>query len=316
MQRQTSVETGGAAVISRTSLRSSVSAAEKKSISDYLWMLVFLGPNLTIFFIFVIIPVVGALALSLFRWDLTSAPEFVGLANFYKIGSDQQVLNSLYRTSTLLFGGVLPTVVGSFLIAALINVQFIGFKIVRTLYFAPIIISFVASAMLWSWIFNPRSGPINAVLSMFSIDGPDWIGDPSTAIWSVVIVLVWMRLPIGILLYLAALQNVSQSQIEAARLDGASSLDILRHVLWPAVRPVTQLVTITTTQHILFDSFDVVKVMTNGGPIYSTNVLMKHIYNTAFEQFDFGYASALSVLLLLIVMLVAAAVFPLARVKG
>ncbi len=293
-----------------------LSATQPNSLSDYFWMLVFLGPNLIVFFVFVVVPIAGALVLSLFQWDLTSAPRFVGLANFYKISSDPQVFNSLLRTLTLLVGGVLPAVIGSFLIAVLINVQFIGYRVVRTLYFMPIIISFVASALLWSWIFNPRSGPINAVLGFFGLDGPDWIGNPGTAIWSVIIVLVWMRLPIGILLYLAALQNVNQSLVEAARLDGASGLDILRHILWPAVRPVTQLVTITTTQAILFESFDVVKVMTDGGPLYSTNILIKHIYETAFHQFEFGYASAMATILFLIVLLVAAALLPLTRSKA
>ena len=305
-----------AAAVPRPRRAGLFSAARRSALNDYFWMLVFLGPNLTVFFVFVLLPVIGALVLSVFRWDLTSPPEFVGLANFYKIGSDAQVLNSLVRTATLLIGGVLPAVVGSFLIAVLINVQFAGYRVVRTLYFMPIIISFVASALLWSWIFNPRSGPINVVLSLFGIAGPDWIGDPSTAIWSVVIVLIWMRLPIGILLYLAALQNVNQSLVEAARIDGANGLDILRHILWPAVRPVTQLVTITTTQAILFDSFDVVKVMTDGGPLYSTNILIKHIYDTAFHQFDFGYASALAVLLFVIVLAVAGAAFPLTRGRG
>ena len=316
MQREASVEADTAKGVRGPAPAGRLSAARRSSISDMFWMLVFLGPNLTVFFIFVVVPVIGALVLSLFQWDLTSPPQFVGLANFSKIGSDPQVLNSLLRTLTLLVGGVLPAVVGSFLIAVLINVQFIGYRVIRTLYFMPIIISFVASALLWSWIFNPRSGPINAVLGFVGIAGPDWIGSPGTAIWSVIIVLIWMRLPIGILLYLAALQNVNQSLVEAARIDGANGLDILRYILWPAVRPVTQLVTITTTQAILFESFDVVKVMTDGGPLYSTNVLIKHIYETAFHQFEFGYASAMAAVLFVMVLLVAGAVIPLTRSRA
>lgn len=316
MPKVASAEVDTAKVVPGLAPAGRLSAAQRSSISDMFWMLVFLGPNLTVFFVFVVVPVVGALVLSFFQWDLTSPPQFVGLANFYKIGSDPQVLNSLLRTLTLLVGGVLPAVIGSFLIAVLINVQFIGYRVIRTLYFMPIIISFVASALLWSWIFNPRSGPINAVLGFVGIEGPDWIGSPTTAIWSVVIVLIWMRLPIGILLYLAALQNVNQSLVEAARIDGASGFDILRYILWPAVRPVTQLVTITTTQAVLFESFDVVKVMTEGGPLYSTNILIKHIYETAFRQFEFGYASAMATILFLIVLLVAAALIPLTRSRA
>jgi multiple sugar transport system permease protein len=316
VQTQSSVEMNAAKISPALKPAGLFSAAQRSRLSDFFWMLVFLGPNLTIFFIFVVVPVAGALVLSLFQWDLTSPPRFVGLANFYKISEDPQVFNSLLRTLTLLIGGVLPAVIGSFLIAVLINVKFIGYRVVRTLYFMPIIISFVASALLWSWIFNPRNGPINVVLGFFGIAGPDWISNPGTAIWSVVIVLVWMRLPIGILLYLAALQNVNQSLIEAARIDGASGFDILRYILWPAVRPVTQLVAITTTQAVLFESFDVVKVMTDGGPLYSTNILIKHIYETAFHQFQFGYASAMATLLFLIVLLVAAVLIPLTRSKA
>lgn len=265
------------------------------------WLTLFLAPNLILFTVFILFPIVIAFSLSFFKWDLISAPKFVGLANFIAIPADPKAVNSIVKTIYLIAIGVVPTVIVSFLLAVLINTKFPGIRIIRTIYLMPLVISFVASAVLWRYIFDPRVGPVNVLLSLIGIEGPAWLQSTNWSMPAIAIVIVWLRFPLGMLLYLAALQSISPSLLEAASLDGANTWQKLRHVIWPSVRPVTFLVTIVTLRGVLFDSFDVIQVMTDGGPIGSTDILIKYIYDVAFGQLKLGYASALATALLIIV---------------
>ena len=269
------------------------------------WIALFLAPNLALFSTFILAPIFIAFGLSLFQWDLISAPSFVGLANFEQIPNDPRAVNSIVKTLYLIVIGVVPAVFVSFLLAVLINTRFPGIKIIRTIYLLPLVISFVGSAVLWRYIFDPRFGPINVVLSWIGINGPAWLQSTSWAMPAIAIVIVWLRFPLGMLLYLAALQSINPALLEAAELDGAKAWQKLIHIVWPHVRPVTFLVTIVTLRGVLFDSFDVVQVMTNGGPINSTDILIKYIYDVAFSQLRLGYASALATTLLIVVVALA-----------
>jgi ABC-type sugar transport system permease subunit len=174
----------------------------------------------------------------------------------------------------------------------------------------PLVISFVASAVLWRFVFDARFGPVNTILSWVGIDGPEWLQSTSWAMPAVAIVIVWLRFPLGMLLYLAALQSINPSLLEAAQLDGANTWQRIRHIIWPSVRPVTFLVTIVTLRGVLFDSFDVIQVMTGGGPVKSTEILIKYIFDVAFSQLKLGYASALATALLAIVTVMALLLSP------
>ena len=287
--------------------------APGRDLGTILWSAFFIGPNFVLFTLFIIGPIIAAFVLSLYNWDLISEPRFVGFANFREMLNDQRAMNSIVRTAYLVVGGVLPTIVIAFLLAVLIDTKFPGIKVFRTLYLMPIVISFVASAVLWQWIFDPRGGPINGLLGSVGIDGPEWLQSTAWAMPAVMIVMVWLRLPVAVLLYLAAVQNVDKSLIEAAEIDGAGRLARVRHIIWPAVRPVTLFITIITLRGVLFDSFDVVQVMTDGGPLGRTDILIKYIYDAAFGQLRLGYASALAVVLFLIVSIIAAVVLPFTR---
>jgi ABC-type sugar transport system permease subunit len=279
------------------------------------WLAVFLAPNIILFTTFIIVPTVIALGLSLFDWDMMSTPRFVGLANFLAIPRDPRAINSIVKTAYLIAIGVIPTVLISFLLASLINVKLPGIRIVRTVYLLPLVISFVASAVLWRFIFDNHFGPINAVLSWFGISGPGWLQSTAWSMPAVAIVVIWLRLPLGLLLYLAALQSINPSLIEAAQVDGANAWQRLRHVVWPNVRAVTFLVTIITLRGVLFDSFDVIQVMTGGGPVGSTDILIKYIFDAAFSELDMGYASALATVLFLMVAMLALILAP-PRARG
>jgi len=280
------------------------------------WLTLFLAPNLVLFTVFIGVPMLIALGLSFFDWDLISAPRFVGLANFLAIPRDARAMNSIVKTAYLIAIGVIPTVIVSFLLAVLVNTKVPGIRAIRTIYLLPLVISFVASAVLWRFIFDDHFGPISTILSWFGIQGPGWLKSTSWSMPAVAIVIVWLRLPLGMLLYLAALQGINPALLEAAELDGANVWQRLRHIVWPSVRPVTFLVTIITLRGVLFDSFDVIQVMTGGGPIGSTDILIKYIFDKAFSELDMGYASALATALFLMVSVLALVLTPPRATRG
>ncbi|MDR3473708.1 MAG: sugar ABC transporter permease [Devosia sp.] len=269
------------------------------------WSLLFVLPNFVLFAIFILVPVLAAFALSLFDWNMIADPRFIGLQNYFDIFRDPRALNSIFKTVYLVVLGVVPTVLLSFGMAVLINTRFLGYSVIRTFYFLPIVISFVASAVLWRFIYDPRVGPINALLAAFGVNGVNWLQSTTWAMPAISLVIVWLRLPLGIILYLAALQQINSSLLEAAEIDGASPWQKLVHVIWPNVRPVTFMILIINLRGIIFDSFDVVQVMTGGGPLDSTDILIKYIYDLAFAQLRLGYASALSTMLFIIVAVLA-----------
>jgi len=170
------------------------------------WLALFVGPNILLFTLFLIIPMALALGLSFYSWDLISAPRFVGLNNFLAIPRDPRAVNSIVKTAYLILIGVVPTVVVSFLVAVLANTKFPGIRVIRTIYLMPLVISFVASAVLWRFVFDARFGPVNTILSWVGIDGPEWLQSTSWAMPAVAIVIVWLRFPLGMLLYLGRRQ--------------------------------------------------------------------------------------------------------------
>lgn len=268
---------------------------------SWFWTLVFVGPNVVLFGVFMLVPVLAAFALSLFEWDLISPPRFVGFQHYVDMFGDPRAFNSFVKTIYLVLLGVVPTVILSFVLAVLINTQFALYRVFRTFYLLPIVISFVASAVLWRFVFDARVGPVNAFLGWLGINGPNWLQDPFWAMPAVSIVIIWLRLPLGIILYLAALQQINQNLLEAANIDGATSWQKMRYIIWPSVRPMTFLVLIITLRGVMFESFDVIQVMTDGGPLRATDIFIKYIYDAAFEQLRMGYASAMATLLFIVV---------------
>ena len=269
------------------------------------WAALFVGPNLFLFTVFMVIPIVWGLALSLFDWNLIYEPRFVGFDNYVALLNDARAINSVSKTVYLLILGVVPTMFLSFILAVLINTNFPGYSVFRTMYLLPIVISLVASAVLWRFMYDPRVGPIAQLLSFFGISGPNWLQDTTWAMPALSLVIVWLRLPLGIILYLAALQQVNPQLLEAAEIDGAGPWAKLRHIIWPNVMPVTLLILVLTLRGIIFDSFDIAFVMTKGGPLNSTDILAVYIYDLAFAQLRLGYASALSTVLFVIVIILA-----------
>jgi multiple sugar transport system permease protein len=263
-----------------------------------------LGPSVVLFTVFVWIPIIGAFALSLFAWNLNGTPTWVGLANYHAMIHDPLVSKSVKNTLYFVAMGVVPTVFISLGLAMLINFQFRGATIVRSLYLVPAAVSLAASAVIWQYIYEPRFGLLSYVFNHVGITPPSegFLFTPGWALPSLDVVCIWTTLPIAILLYLAALQRIPESVIEAAMLDGAGWFRRVRYVIWPGVSDMTLLVAIISLIAFTASGFDLVNILTKGQPIYGTETLIYYIYYSSVVNSEWGYAAALSALQFVIIV--------------
>lgn len=261
----------------------------------------FIAPNFIGFFLFTLIPVAFSLILAFMSWDSFSTPEFVGLKNFTKMLGDETFWISLKNTFLYTIGVVPLTLVASLGLAILLNQKIRGMKIFRTAFFFPYVTSLVAIAVVWNMLFHPTMGPINQFLRYFIENPPGWTSSSDWALTAIVIVSVWRGMGYYMILYLAGLQSIPKELYEAASMDGANKWKQFMNVTLPSLRSTTFFVTIMLVINC-FKIFDLVQVMTAGGPGRATNVLVYNIYNEAFVKFNFGYASAIAMVLFVIVL--------------
>jgi ABC-type sugar transport system permease subunit len=262
-------------------------------------------PNLAMFTIFIVVPVLGGLYLSFTSWDITNGlPKWIGLANYRQMLHDPLVWQAAETTLKFIAFGVVPTVIISLWLAMLINFRFRFFTVVRSLYLIPAAMSFAASAVVWRYIFQdgPGYGILDYVITKFGVTNPpDWLASTTWALPALDIITIWLSLPIATVLYLAALQRIPDSLIEASTLDGCGPIRRIRYIIWPGVRYMTPLVAIVALLSFTNGSFDLVRILTQGDPIGATQTLIYYIY---FESFNFGawgYAAALSILQVVII---------------
>lgn len=268
---------------------------------DQLTAISFIAPNFIGFFVFTLIPIVFSFIMAFTRWDSFSTPEYVGLSNFKALFSDETFIISLKNTVLYTIGVVPLTVLFALGLAILLNRKIKGIKYFRTAFFFPYITSLVAIAVVWNMLFHKTMGPINQFLSIFIENPPGWTSSTTWALPALVIVTVWREMGYYMVLYLAGLQSIPKEPYEAAAIDGANKWQQFVNVTLPGLRPTTFLVTVLVFIKSL-KVFDLVEVMTGGGPGRSTNVLVYNIYNEAFVKFNFGYASAIAIVLFLIVL--------------
>ena len=263
----------------------------------------FIAPSLIPLLAIFVLPMFAAAAISFTSWDLLSPPHWIGLDNFRQLIHDKEFLHSLTNTLTFI-AGYLPIVYILGLSAALsLNRKFKGSGFLRALYFLPVITSWVVVALLWKWILNPSGGLVNSALHTFGIQGPGWWTSKDWSMISVIIPSAWKDLGFVMLLLLAGLQAIPPEYQEAAAIDGASKRQILFRITLPLLTPVTFFVIVISLINN-FQVFDQIWVMTAGGPEGSTNVVMGEIVRNSFNYGHMGYASALSMVLFLIIMII------------
>ena len=265
----------------------------------------FILPNFIGYFIFVFLPVIFTFVLCVMKWDGSDAPmKFVGIQNFVKLFHDSGFIISLKNTLVYAVWTVPLTMVAALLIAVLLNSKIKGIILFRTAFFFPYVASLVAVGAVWNMLFQPEFGPINEFLKFIGIQNPPrWCASTDWAMTVIVIVSVWKYMGYYMVVYLAALQGISKDLYEAASIDGATGFNKFRYITIPMLTPTTFFVVIMLTIQC-FKVFDLIYVMTGGGPGRATNVIVNHIYNAAFVDFKFGYASAGAVVLFLIVLVI------------
>ena len=262
----------------------------------------FILPNLIGFIAITLVPVVAAFALSFADWDGYNPPKWIGLKNFQRLLHDNSTMTALYNTLYYAVGHVPLTLFASLGLALLLNRKMRGIAFFRTVAFFPYITSMVAVAIVWNMLFNPQAGPVNQLLHFFGVaNGPGWTTSTTWAMPAVIITSVWRDMGYYMILFLAGLQAIPKELYEAASMDGANAWQRFRAVTLPGLRPTTFLVLILLTVQS-FKVFDLIFVMTGGGPGQATLVLSQQIYQTGIVNGEYGYASAISVLLFLMVL--------------
>jgi multiple sugar transport system permease protein len=281
----------------------------------------FVAPALLVLTLFFFLPVLAALAMSLTDFDLYALVDydnlrFVGFQNYVRLLQEPLFWKSLGNTLYFVGLGVPLSIATSLAAALLVNAKVARCRgFFRTVYFAPVVTTLVAVAVVWRYIFHTRYGFLNYALSFVGIDPIDWMGDPQWAMPAIVILAVWKNFGYNMIILLAALQTIPEDLYEAARIDGASSWQLFRHVTLPGLGPVLLLVSILTMTGY-FQLFAEPYVMTEGGPLQSTLSVLYFMYEEGFKWWNLGRASSVAFLLFVLMFLVTLVQLRLARTEG
>lgn len=270
----------------------------RTTIQAYLFLL----PSLLGLLVFLLIPVIGVAVLSFFNWGLLSEPRFIGLQNYVQIFQSPVVLHSLGVTAYFVVLNVPLETVLALLLALVMNKKLPGVGMFRVLYAVPWMATPVAMGVAWQWIFDPQYGAINSFLALFGIHGPLWLTSQQSSLPAIAIMTIWGNVGYTMLFFLAGLQGVPEQFYEAAYIDGATPLQTFFKITLPLLNPAMYFVLVTNIIGS-FQVFDTVYATTKGGPGDATNVLNYYIFREAFQFFHAGYASALSMVLFVILML-------------
>jgi multiple sugar transport system permease protein len=265
--------------------------------------LLFVAPMLVLFVVFRFVPVVGAFLLSLTDYRLNGRWTFIAFDNYSRLFGDQLFRDSLLVTLTYALIFVPLTVLLSLGTALLLHQVVWSRGFFRGVFFLPYVTSIVLAAVLWKWIYNAEDGLLNGVLGLVSLGPYDFLGNAATVLPSIAVTSAWKGFGYSMLILLAGLQAVPRSYLEAAMIDGAGRWQRFRYITLPQLRPVLFFVLVIETIGA-FQVFDAMYVMTAGGPVRSSYSLVYFLYDSGFKFFDFGYASAIGLVLFLIVLVV------------
>ena len=278
----------------------------KAALREERWGRAFVAPPFIGFLIFMAFPICFAFVASLTTWTGTNnmMDNFVGAQNYINLIQDEKFWKSLLNTIIYMIGSPIGMIL-ALVLAMGMNRKIPGIKILRTMYYVPVVSSLVAVAILWAWVFNYDYGLLNTIIkALTGQHGPNWLGDEMWVKVSMIIFMVWKGLGTSIILYLAGLQSIPRDYYEAARIDGANSWQLFRNITIPLVSPVTFYLLITG----LIGGFQVfveVQVMVpNGGTNYSAATVVYYLYDKAFSNRQMGYGSAIAFILCIIIFIV------------
>jgi multiple sugar transport system permease protein len=260
----------------------------------------FILPQVLGFLLFGFLPLLANVVLVFFRWDILTAPEFQGLANVQRLINDAVFWRALFNTVWYSVQYVLPCLVISLGLALLLNQRVRGMAWFRSDYYLPVVTSYVIAAVIWEWMFDANIGLLNQWLAGLGLPPMRWLLDDRFALSSLVLMAIWKNAGYSVLIYLAALQNIPQEYLEAARIDGAGRWQTFFHVTRPLLQPTTFLVAVMLTIWS-FQSFAQPYLMTDGGPNRATTTLVYYLYQQGFQFYDFGYAALVATAMTILV---------------
>lgn len=269
-----------------------------KILSNKKAIFLFLFPAVLIIAVIVVIPIFMSFYYSLLQWDGLGKGIFVGINNYKALISDARFINSIKNSLLYAAFSLLLQLPFSLLLAIIVSNVKYGEKFYRTIYFIPVIISSVVIGQLWQKIYNGDYGLLNAFLGLFHINGQDWLGQENTALICAFVPNLWQYVGYHLLIMYAGIKSISPELNEAARIDGASRTQIAFHITIPVLKPIL-LVCVTFSMIGALKIFDLIYVLTSGGPFFTTEVPTIYMYKTIFDSFQYGYGSAISIFVIL-----------------
>lgn len=273
----------------------------KRKFKNTVMVLMFILPALIPLGVFWLFPMCEAIFMSFTDWDyMSSTYNIVGFENYINIFSNSMFYDALKNTLIFTVGTLVPTIVGGLLVAIILKNKLKGSAIYKAIIFSPWITPTVVISIVWSWIFEPQYGLANYVLQLLNMPKSQWLQSSDTAMTAVILVTVWKGFGWAMIFYLTALERVPKELYEAAAIDGAGAWDKFKSITLPLISPTTFFLTIITTINSI-QAYDQIQVLTQGGPSGSTRTILYLYYQTAFENFNIGEATAIAVIILIII---------------
>ena len=262
----------------------------------------FLAPGVLFFLFYVIFPIFQSFNISLYKWDGLGEARYIGLQNYYKLFDDRAFETSLWNNLKWLILYLLAVPAG-LLVAIFLNQTVAGIRLCKSLFFFPFVISQVVVGLVFTWFYDPTFGLLNTILGWLGAGPLNVLGDPSLVTWGIIAAGLWPQTAYCMILYLTGLNAVDPELVEAGRLDGARGWRMLWHVILPQLRPATFIAFVVTIIGAL-RSFDLISIMTNGGPFGSSRVLSFYMFEKALSEYGFrmGYGASIAVVLFLIML--------------
>lgn len=279
---------------------------KKKKYDNCAYAMIF--PAYFVFTVFILIPIGMVFYYSVTNYNMYTTPDFVGLKNYINLIKDEDFLISIKNTFFYTVFTLVPQLALGLLVAVILYRKSKLIPIFRTAFYLPNVMSMVCMSMVWLWIYDPTYGLFNAILGFFGISAKQWLQDPQLAMFCVVLMGIWKNCGYSMVIFLSGLTSIPDSLYEAASLDGASTIRKFTSITWPMLRPTTFFLLVTGVVNS-FSVFEQINIMTSGGPLLKTTTIVHQIYRRAFLEFKMGYASSMSVVLLIFCILVTALIF-------
>ena len=262
-----------------------------------------IAPFFIFFILFVIVPIGYNFINSFTNYNLGKTRDFVGLKNYINLFTDKNFLQSIYNTLVYAAFSVAPLMIFGLISAVALNGRSKILHITRALFIFPYITSMVAVCMIWLYLYEPSTGIFNKILISLKLKPQNWLFDEKLALPCLIIMNIWKNIGYVMIIYLAGLQSIPQDLYEAGRVDGASDFKMFFKITIPMLSPISFFIFVTTMIEG-FKTFEQVRIMTGGGPVNSTTTIVHQIYIRAFSEYKMGYASAMSIILLIIIFVI------------